>query len=116
MPSKGQHLSQAIHNRNFYDALTDPGYLDWSVNALFYSALHYVDAYLDTKGYDPNNHDKRLTLVASEHNLKKICFDYLTLKDESEAGRYRIKHFNLEEVKGLELTCDKIKAYIESLF
>ncbi len=115
MPDKEQHLNRAKHNWNFYKTITDSEYLDWSVNALFYTALHYVDAYLDTEGYDPTNHGKRLTLVSSEHNLRGIFYDYQMLKDESEAGRYRLKHFSAEEVSDLESTCDRIRTYIQSI-
>lgn len=45
LPEAGAHLEQARHNLSLYEKLRDEGcYPDWAVTALFYSALHLVDA------------------------------------------------------------------------
>ena len=39
-------------------------YTEWEVTMLFYSALHYVDAFLATRGLHPQSHLERKDLVA----------------------------------------------------
>jgi hypothetical protein len=116
MPNKEKHLQQALHNRAFYNTLTNPQYLDWSVNVLFYTALQYIDAYLATVNVHPSNHADRLKWVSLEHNIKSVYGDYQRLKDESESGRYLAKRFTIAEVKSLEMRCDRIKNHTDKLF
>jgi hypothetical protein len=50
MPADLEHLHRAEHNEESYlsfDLITTP-YLDWVVNGIFYSALHYIESYLAT--------------------------------------------------------------------
>ena len=59
---------------------------DWEVTALFYSALHYVDAFLDfTAGLHPRNHRTRNQLVTSRTT---IGLYYLRLYHRSLDARY----------------------------
>ena len=102
MPSKDAHLWQAGHNEKFCSEILATDFLDWAVTAIFYSGLHYVDGYLASKNIDPTTHDVRTPLVARESNLKRIFPQYRRLKDQSEAARYRVKHFTQAEVKGLK--------------
>jgi hypothetical protein len=105
MPAENLHLAQAQKNERFYSTfdLSTTEFLDWAVITLFYSSLHYIDAYLaKAQNYHPLTHSKRTPLVAREFRLKVIYSDYRKLKDESEAARYQIKKFKLEEVGNLE--------------
>ena len=121
MPSKEQHVEQASKNERFYNSfdLDKTEFLDWAVTALFYSLLHYVDAYLavkGVKGYHPKSHANRTPLVSMESNLKQIYSKYRRLKDESELARYQIKVFKLPEVRQLkQCKFDPAKNYILAL-
>ena len=48
MASRQQHKQRALDNEQFSRSLSSgTQYLDWAVVGLFYSALHFVEAYLD---------------------------------------------------------------------
>lgn len=118
MASKDAHLRQAAHNEELYNRLLNTKFLDWAITAVFYSALHYIDAYLATlplppKYCHPPVHEVRTPLVETESNLKRIVRQYRRLKDQSEAARYRVKRFTEAEVKGLkENEFEVIKSHI----
>lgn len=103
MPSKDAHLRQANHNETFCSQLLSTEFLDWAVTGIFYSALHYVDAYLAIKNIHPSRHYQgRDRWVATESNLRHIWNQYRWLKDKSEAARYDVKHFTPAEAKDLK--------------
>jgi hypothetical protein len=54
-----EHLRQAYHNETLVFQFGTPPLeaYDWAITALFYCALHFVDAYLfELRGIDPNGH------------------------------------------------------------
>lgn len=122
MASKDAHLKQAAHNEKLYSQLLNTQFLDWAVTAIFYSGLHYFDGYLAAKSVDPRlahppTHDVRTPLVARESNLRHIYSNYRRLKDESEAARYRVKHFikaNVEAIKEKEF--ETLKSHVSKYF
>lgn len=68
MPLRDDHLNQAQHNLEFTESLDPTKYSDWIATGLFYTALHYVDAFLATKGHHPGKHDVRDGFVAKCEN------------------------------------------------
>lgn len=90
MPDKQRHLEQAQHNETAYHFLgsASPPFIDWQVTSLFYAALHYVDAYLATKGIHPHDHMERDGWIAKLTELKPIAAEYFELKDRSMDARY----------------------------
>lgn len=62
---------------------------------LFYSALHYVNAVLATRGQSANFHRERYDLLDSQTNLGK---DYGTLFQRSMNARYDYDEFRVQEV------------------
>ena len=54
----------------------------------FYQALHWVDAFLLTKEYEPNNHGQRRDYIGQTEELKEIKNNYLKLKNASQMARY----------------------------
>ena len=57
--------------------------IDWAVTILFYSALHYIDAFLAGKNMHPLNHDQRDEEVERNGSISNIYNDYRRLKDMS---------------------------------
>lgn len=55
---------------------------------MFYSALHYVDAYLATQGIHPPTHAVRLGYLETDLKLNPIRRDYRDLLNESRTARY----------------------------
>ena len=103
MPSQKDHINKARHNEQFlssFDIDTTP-FLDWVVNGVFYSALHYLDCYLANKGKHPGEHRERIRLIWNEPYLGKPFFRlYRPLKDDSEEGRYNMRAFTPDEIRG----------------
>ena len=49
MADKDEHLKQAHHNEEFLEYLREniSIYADWYTICIYYTALHYIEAYLD---------------------------------------------------------------------
>jgi hypothetical protein len=118
MPSQKDHINKARHNEQFlssFDIDTTP-FLDWVVNGVFYSALHYLDCYLANKGKHPGEHRERIRLIWNEPYLGKPFFRlYRPLKDDSEEGRYSVRVFVPEEIrKDILPLLNDIKTYLRT--
>ena len=106
MGAQTSHLSQADKNEKFYLAICSSNALseqftDWAVVVLFYSALHYVDAFLDTEEIHPRTHTERNRLVSRKHQISDIYPNYLSLHDRSIDARYNLVCFPLSAVERL---------------
>jgi len=89
MPGVNAHLGQAEHNLKLYDQLDKKSFSDWAATALFYSALHYVDAFIfKTLNANPSGHANRDQYLNRIAELKKIRPAYRTLKDSCHNARY----------------------------
>jgi hypothetical protein len=103
MPTRNDHIAKARHNEQFFssfDINTTP-FLDWVVNGIFYLALHYFDSYLSIKGEQPLSHKERTPLInIYRPDLGRSFFhDYMSLKDDSEEGRYDMRTFTPDEIR-----------------
>jgi len=87
LPDKAEHRIRAEHNEFLVKNIDNP-FFDWKVTGSFYSALHYVDAYLATQNLHPPTHSIRLGLVRSDSKLKPVSRDYRDLLNESRTARY----------------------------
>ena len=87
MPTSQEHLAQARRNEEFLVTIRalPVRYAEWETVALFYSALHYVDAFLATLGEHPRNHRIRIARVNSATALQH---EYQDLFDASMEARY----------------------------
>ena len=108
MPSESGHLRQAERNESLYADLCSldsaPGeYTEWEVVALFYSALHYVDAYLANRlAHHPTGHQQRNRLVRITRELMEIERLYTRLYRESTLTRYELRRPTVDEVRDIE--------------
>lgn len=119
MPTAEQHWRQAQHNKAFvqsFDLDTSP-YLDWVVTAIFYTALHFVEWFLKTRGLvGHRDHQLRDAYIARMSELRTIYADYTELKFQSEASRYECARFTPGMVKDDILPrLAHIETHIESL-
>ena len=89
MPTLNQHLSQAESNERFAESIAalPTRFPDWEITALFYSALHYADAFLATQGIHPRSHDSRIISVLRYINSWE---DYQHLYRLSLGARYNM--------------------------
>jgi hypothetical protein len=97
-----QHLAGARANHQRYERFSPTSEdRDWALVALFYAALHLVQAHAITKcaltrETVPSNHNERIKYLS--RHLGRIEFDYLTLEDMSKAVRYELWQPTSEEV------------------
>ena len=118
MPSKQEHLNKAEHNERFANQFTlnTTPYLDWVVTAFFYSAIHFVEAYLATISRHSTDHRVRDSDMQRNPKLRTIYDEYSNLKNDSTNARYYTYSF---KPTAISLTTipdhNKIKTYILSL-
>jgi hypothetical protein len=107
MPTKGEHLAKAISNRRFADALnvSTPTATGWALTALFYSALHYVEAYNAQYNTHFSKHEDLSSDIGRNPVLSSIHDDYKDLSNFSWNARYRPVNYGnteLEEAKACQ--------------
>jgi hypothetical protein len=80
--------------------LDSTDYCDWVVTGYFYSALHWIDAYLvrESKKTD-DGHASRNTLTNTDRNLTPISRNYRKLYSYSRNARYELLAFTPEQVR-----------------
>jgi hypothetical protein len=103
MPNLDDHLRKARHNEQFYLSfnIDTTSFLDWVVNGIFYSALHYVDSYFALLNDHPGDHRDRISLIRNNSKLGRPFYInfYRPLKDDSEQGRYDVRTFTPTEIR-----------------
>ena len=118
MPIKDKHIEQAQHNRDFWRSLglSSTPYPDWVVTGIFYEGVHWVEAFLETRGYHSDNHRTRLATMRMLTEICTITIDLETLKQDSENARYMCyKHSAADISNDLVPIVDKIKHHIQGL-
>ena len=89
MPARDDHINQARHNVRFYTTIDKFTFKDWAATVLFYTALHYIDAFLDQiRNIHPITHKSRDKLLATVTELRPIFPAYSALKNASFNARY----------------------------
>jgi hypothetical protein len=108
VPSINDHLAQARANRAYAEwvlmtAQSDPTALQWLVTAAFYSALHGLTAYLVGQGIVVKNHTERGRAPAAPNSgvSYRVQTAYRVLQEASRGGRYELRAFTSQEVRGL---------------
>ena len=94
MPQRHEHLLRAQEDEALAHSLDlNRGVcVDWAITMLFYSALHYIDAYLVFSGSRPRNHQLRDRVIENNGSLSPIWNDNRRLKDLSQAARYELPY------------------------
>ena len=95
MPTRDEHIRKAKHNESFISSfdLNSTPFLDWVVTAIFYAALHYLDAYLAENNKHPGTHQVRNSLFSKDPNLATLWNSYQDLENDSREARYHMKEF-----------------------
>lgn len=100
---QADHNCELLHENCFPDPCTVENlkYKDWTTTVAFYSALHYIEAYLHFKGFRTkfDNHRERndyLKNVASvqDKKINKILQKYIELCNLSWTARYTACHYH----------------------
>ena len=96
--NRDRHIAKAEHNKEFAQKVLDLGeeYQDWALTAIFYSALHYVDAMLGDRGATVSTHHERDKAVA--RNLQFLRKDYKNLERKAIDARYEDESFSEQDL------------------
>ncbi len=87
MPTVEQHIRQWKHNRRFAKTI-DRSFRDWQITAIFYTALHCVDAGLASLKVSVADHSDRNEQVRTNASFAAIRNQYLNLYRISRVTRY----------------------------
>ncbi|MGA3129625.1 MAG: hypothetical protein ABSD59_02420 [Terracidiphilus sp.] len=101
MPSKDQHVKKATDNEVFANRLdtNTQASINWKLIVLFYTALHYVEAYLaKALGQHLRVHTTRDSIVSRETHLRAIRTEYAHLKYYGFNARYEADQFTSKDV------------------
>ena len=121
MPARDQHIQQARDNFAFYQSrlvLSEAIDCQWAAVVLFYTGLHWVDAYFAAlpRPIHPATHEIRGAWMAGDPNLAPINRHYALLEDRSQDARYRLKPFTEAEIRRLETQAlDPLRTHVASL-
>ena len=114
MPEQSEHIAAAEANTQLATTLLDMS-PTWSIVVTFYSALHWVDAFLATYPLHPENHVERNYYVGLSP-LAPIFPSYIRLSNHSREARYDLRAFTRAEASQ-RLTVDlaRVRDHIQSL-
>ncbi|MBM2826712.1 MAG: hypothetical protein HW403_776 [Dehalococcoidia bacterium] len=118
MPTKDEHINQALRNEALAERLDtslNPTQ-EWRVTLLFYAALHWVEAYLSDIGIGERTHTQRRKQIAELPQLSDLYHNYHQLQRESENARYDCKAFGEPDVLGIrDSHYHPVKQHIQTL-
>ena len=117
MPQPTEHIAQAEKNERLYESLVGTEFNDWAITALFYAALHYVDAYFVSQtGVRPPNHNLRNRLVDRTLHRARVSPAYRELYRLSRKVRYETPSVSTDEAMQVNARLfDPIRAHIRAL-
>lgn len=100
MPTREQHITKADGNAAFALSLPldNQPQIDWALVALFYAAMHYVEAYL-APAVHLKSHEARDTYISREAHLRLIFKEYAHLKYFGFNARYEVYGFRARDVE-----------------
>jgi hypothetical protein len=110
VPSKLEHIAKADGNAAFALSLTldSQTRIDWAFVALFYAAMHYVEAYLAVSHQHLKSHATRDNVIGRDACLKRIYIEYQDLKFYGFSARYEACPFRAHDVTGIAVKAFEI--------
>jgi uncharacterized protein (UPF0332 family) len=116
MPTEEQHLAQYERNVLISQHLAEASDYDWAVTALFYAALHLVQAWFVTRNFSVGNHRRRDNEMLASTYLQPILDEYRALRTHSENARYNCRLFSQREFEEIRSgSFATVVAHMESL-
>jgi hypothetical protein len=116
--TKQEHIQKAQETLGLRACLdhAKDGAIGWSITMLFYSALHYVEAYFTAvRGFGCKHHFSRATEIQNDPRISSLFPDYRLLENLSREARYDITTFNAGDLRCAQRCFDTIKSAIEAL-
>jgi hypothetical protein len=117
MFSKNQHLEKSLANRTFAESLTLENHtrVGWALTALFYSALHSVDAYLSTRGKSDLKHQQRNRFISEDSELSGMYGEYKDLFVLSINARYLMHCYKSKHYEQAHRSLQIVQEWINNL-
>jgi hypothetical protein len=111
-PTSQDHLARAKDCHHFYLELGGRNAVrpEWAVVALFYSALHYIQAFLIMKGHRPKRHETRSDLLRRQWPAIAAAYEQLYVK--SRHARYELVSPTPNELTLCESLLEMVKSEI----
>ena len=101
MLDKSAHLDGAGHNKALATSLLGQGEASWAAVLAFYSALHYIDAYLADRGFRAGDHQRRSHYISTLRDLGPVGDPYRRLEVRAWWVRYELRVLDKAEVEAL---------------
>lgn len=90
--------------------------MDWAVTGMFYTAIHYVEAYMAKQGVHSAFHSRRDSAIQQDKKLCIIYDDFNDLKNDSIQARYQGYAFPLEEILArIQPSLNNVRGHVLSL-
>lgn len=83
--------------------------MDWAITVLFYSAVHYVDAYLSSRTKRQPDHVGREQEIQRDVFLSSMWREYRELERMSRDARYELAPFTESHFRKARLLLKRIK-------
>lgn len=114
MPAAKDHLDWAERNEQFAKSLdlSDCVSVNWAITAVFYAALHYVDAFFAARSDKPFFHTQRGSKIRDTPELALIWSDYRRLKDISREARYNLAPYTQVEFENALKRLEKVRSQV----
>lgn len=113
--TKHQHLQKATENEKFaqtIDTNTVAG-IEWAITVKFYIALHYIQAYLASKGQNYFRHESRGDAIERDPKIRNAYDDYRELYDISRDARYDFCNLSKGHLTFADNCLNAIKAVVQ---
>jgi hypothetical protein len=98
LPTREEHLRQALRNEQLAETLARTAFPEWTVTVLFYASVHYVEALLDVHGVHCDDHSTRSAKVREIPQLSVIRKEYEALRTISRQARYHALPISADDV------------------
>jgi hypothetical protein len=116
-PTSANHVKKADANREFGYGMNaaHPTSAGWALTAMFYSALHYTQAYLLKTGVQTDSHGDLFEAIKFDPKLKGIYGQYRYLFDYGFNARYRLIVYGKSDVEKAKPSLDFVERHIKEL-
>jgi len=115
LPTKEQHLEQAVRNEKLAETLAKTAYSEWTVTVLFYASVHYVEAFLAIRLIHCDDHPERNARIGEIPELRTIRKEYDALRTISRQARYQALQISADDVNRAQRNLDTIRSHISYL-
>jgi len=115
MPREDQHLDKAKKNERFAESLNRSDVIagEWAVVAVFYAALHYVQAYFSKFSVEARCHHDRFDQIKRDQKIKTVITSYKYLYALSRTARYQCGSLPTDAYEKSKSYLADVKKHIE---